>query len=353
MRLMAQQKLGYYPIPTRALAMLTRILQPVDSADAARFTMIDPCCGKGAALRQLGEALGIPPENRYGIELDEYRSNAARDNNPGSPILGPCAFETAAVHGADFSLVYLNPPFDDEMGGGARAEYSFLRRVHPIIVKAGVLVMVLPHRTWHTRKELRVEVDSCYQDVRTYAFPASCRKYGEVFVVGIRRTKMVAVDKDSPCSGDNNWSPYAEKRYPAIDSVAAGPLYALPHGTHPRRFLKMGYTEAELVEAIEASPLNRLLEPPTPPPKRRPPLPPNRGQLGLLLASGELQGVVSGPGITPHVIRGSVRKEKYERESETTVSESGAATTKTVMADKVVRTVRIVMADGRIKTLEG
>jgi len=41
-------------------------------------------------------------------------------------LLGPCSFEATRITRHSFSLVYLNPPFDDEFGGGGRAETRFV-----------------------------------------------------------------------------------------------------------------------------------------------------------------------------------------------------------------------------------
>ncbi|MDA1314276.1 MAG: DUF6094 domain-containing protein, partial [Acidobacteria bacterium] len=52
---------------------------------------------------------------RYGVELDTYRSEEARKSM--DEVVQGSAFDTyAAVE--SFSLVYLNPPYDFEIGEG-------------------------------------------------------------------------------------------------------------------------------------------------------------------------------------------------------------------------------------------
>jgi hypothetical protein len=40
--------------------------------------------------------------------------------------------------------VSLNPPFDDEFGGGGREEVKFVRQAMDLLVPAGILVLVCP-----------------------------------------------------------------------------------------------------------------------------------------------------------------------------------------------------------------
>jgi hypothetical protein len=55
MRLAAQMRGGFYPAPPEAVALTSTFLQrPFDQP----FAILDPCAGEGAALRQLGGALG-------------------------------------------------------------------------------------------------------------------------------------------------------------------------------------------------------------------------------------------------------------------------------------------------------
>ena len=61
---------------------------------------------------------------------------------PDLRLLGPCSFEATRITRHSFSLVYLNPTFDDEFGGGGREETSFLRQAVDLLVPGGILVLV-------------------------------------------------------------------------------------------------------------------------------------------------------------------------------------------------------------------
>lgn len=74
MRLAAQVKGGYYPAAPEAIdSLLTRLT----IADPTNTAILDPCCGRGKALAQLGAALGVPAGLTYGIELDQSRGREA------------------------------------------------------------------------------------------------------------------------------------------------------------------------------------------------------------------------------------------------------------------------------------
>jgi len=65
-------KMGYYPTPSRVVEWIRKGL----SFPREPFTVLDPCCGEGIALEQLVEG---SQAGTYGVELDEYRAEAAQD----------------------------------------------------------------------------------------------------------------------------------------------------------------------------------------------------------------------------------------------------------------------------------
>jgi hypothetical protein len=71
-RLAGKQKLGYFPLPLAEAERIRRFLQFALSGYAAP----DPCIGNGGAFRVIA---GNPLAIRYGIELDAYRVEQARE----------------------------------------------------------------------------------------------------------------------------------------------------------------------------------------------------------------------------------------------------------------------------------
>ena len=147
MRSQAKLKLGYYPL---ALLEAKRIRSFL-SYDSEVASVLDPRAGTRAALRALTDGAAV---RRYGVELDAYRSEEARKTL--DEVIQGSAFDThAAVE--SFSLLYLNPPYDFEIGEGKnqRMERLFLEHVGRWVQPGGVLVMVIPYdRAYECREVL-------------------------------------------------------------------------------------------------------------------------------------------------------------------------------------------------------
>ena len=135
MRNAGRLKLGYYPLPREEGRRLRRLLHSNET-----FSVIDPCVGTGEALHLVTSGLDC---QRYGIELDSERAAAAQDT--GITTVQGNAFDAHAKV-ETFSLLYLNPPYDSEIGslGNQRMEFLFLEHTYRWLVTGGVLIFVIP-----------------------------------------------------------------------------------------------------------------------------------------------------------------------------------------------------------------
>src|SRR5215472_15815760 len=138
MRNAGRLKLGYYPLPLSEAKRLRSHLVFPDKA----FSALDPCIGDGSAfdiLVQQSAAL------RYGVELDAYRTEQARQRNievvHGDTLEVQCRVDS-------LSFLYLNPPYDFEVGktDNQRMELVFLRHTAPV-AQAGRSTL-LRHTAW-------------------------------------------------------------------------------------------------------------------------------------------------------------------------------------------------------------
>jgi predicted RNA methylase len=89
---------------------------------AGTTSVVDPCVGTGAALHQLTNGAEA---QKYGVELDANRAAAAATSGI-TTIQGDLFNTVAKVE--SFSLLYLNPPYDSEIGSmdNRRMEFLFL-----------------------------------------------------------------------------------------------------------------------------------------------------------------------------------------------------------------------------------
>lgn len=139
-RAIARLKMGYYPLPESEGTKLRSLLTFSEPGSA-----IDPCVGKGTALHLVTSEANV---SRYGIELDAGRAHAA--SSTGIEVIQGNAFD-AVAKSESFSLLYLNPPYDSEIGsvGNNRMERLFLEHAFRWLVPDGVLVMVIPFERLH------------------------------------------------------------------------------------------------------------------------------------------------------------------------------------------------------------
>ena len=381
MRLAAQAKLGFYPIAPLAVDLLARHLRlPEKRADETRI--LDPCLGKGLAVQRLANSLGVTEDRVYGVELHHDRVEEARAIMPLAHIVGPADYLATRVTPHSFGLIYANPPFDHEIGGGKREEQKFAERAHWQLVPNGILALVMPVNRWLGNEKLVHFIDSHFHEVRIYRLPDAIRKFREIVIFAVKRN--ITLPKESVQihgrlvreGWGRTWDQPREsdlavlgERSPTItttksdrpwkpDAVSLGPLepevhsYEIPRSFHPRVFAKSKMTEAELAEALRESPLNRILAATPARTMDRPPLPPGKGHISQMLAAGMLDGVV--PCDEPHVVRGTAKKIAYlnQEACATTSNADGSTTIKKVYSESVDLVIRTIDRLGVIRTLE-
>ena len=135
MRSVARLKMGYYPLPESEGIKLRGLLE-----FPAPASVVDPCVGQGTALHLVTSGAEVM---RHGVELDAERALIAKSK--GMETIQGNAFD-AMARSESFSLLYLNPPYDSEIGSVAnnRMERLFLEHTYRWLVPEGVLVMVIP-----------------------------------------------------------------------------------------------------------------------------------------------------------------------------------------------------------------
>jgi hypothetical protein len=330
-RLASVAKGSFYPIPADALEVLLERLR----APSEPFTVIDPCLGKGMALNTLRHRLECPPEHTFGCELDEGRAAEAKALLAGCNILAPASFLGCRSTAGSFSLVYLNPPFADELSGDRRCEYTFLVRATGWLRPGGVQALVVPEHVARSN-DIRRQLLTWYDTISERTFPERCREYDEVIILAVKRSKAVSAG--------------ATREQMAWERVPPDTIYHIPPGDPPKVWEKIEYTPAELLRALSRSPLRRHLLPPAELPLPSPPLALGTGHIALLLAAGHLDGVVRPEDGPCHVVRGTASKVKYLAHEEARENADGSVTTKEVWSERINLTVRAVDGTGIIRT---
>jgi predicted RNA methylase len=176
-----------------AIAHAASFLRP----PLAPFSILDPCAGQGAAVRQLAELLGCPPAATYAIELDEHRADTVHAALPEAHVLAPASFFGCQASYNSLSLTWLNPPFDDGYAGH-RVEEQFLLQATEWLMPGGVMAFVCPEDVMDEYSEAREHFAIYYEKVKIVPFPEHCRPYREVVVLAHKRARPHLDRHNSP-----------------------------------------------------------------------------------------------------------------------------------------------------------
>ena len=183
MRLAGRLKLGFYPLPTKEAERISIRLQYPEE-----FAALDPCVGDGVAFSHL---LGTAKAHAYGIEIDALRAEQA--GKRGIQVIQANAMDVRCPADS-LSLLYLNPPYDFEIGqqGNKRLELVFLEHTYRWLKPKGVLVFVLPRQQLKVCARLLAEQ---FNGFRLYLLTeAECIKYEQVVVLALRRGRNTHLD---------------------------------------------------------------------------------------------------------------------------------------------------------------
>ena len=322
MRLEGQIKSGYYPLPDRWIEPIASRVRCNPNA-----TLFDPCAGKGIAVHSLAQALGVKAANVYASELDEGRVEDAKKLMVGSTVFGPVDFLGASAWG-DASVVYCNPPFSDELGGGGRVEWRFAINAIDCMKTGGVFIGIFPERVAQSNDMYQV-LSQKLERILCFELPGE-RPYNECVIFGTKLEKEIPSQYRRAIGRD--WDDWSDLPYLA---PAGGAV----------RVNKRFFTDAEIVAFTENSPANSILVSKSRATREAftPPMALTRGHVALLLASGCLDGVVALPGEEPHVVRGSSRKVIQEK-----TTEAGGAV-KVVRTEQIKLTIKTASVAGVVE----
>jgi hypothetical protein len=344
-------RLGFYPAHPACVEALLRHLK---AENPGKCTIMDCCAGEGLALTQLAHGLAILPDRVYAVELDMGRAAKCRENLPGSHILGPCSFFSTQISSLSFSCIYVNAPYDSELGGGRREEQSFVQRASQYLAPKGVLVLACPLHVLANQRALRGYLRSHFDRQWVWKFPEEHRHYGEVVWIGVKRTEPVPeYSVPDPLERLRIHEHSANDRLMELGELNGMEPFELPSAWKPHSFRKLELTEQEMELAVSTSPLRMLFEPHEPPPPAQPPLPLHKGHVALMITSGMLDGIVEAPDEPPHVVRGGCKKiEKLAKDEAFENEQTGVVTTKQTFTQLIVPILRAVGPDGIIRTME-
>jgi len=296
------------------------------------------------------EAITNGPEMlRYGIELDAYRAEQARQRIPntvqGNALEVQCPVEC-------FGLLYLNPPYDWTLGpaDSRRTEQTFLSHTYRWLKPAGILVLVIP---WERLAECSQILATHFRDVRVYRLqaPESVR-YKQVVVIGVRRSRH---ERERLQDGDIT---RAQFQYASL-ARSASQIPVLPSEPEARynvpvsgpaqlvyRGLPLDEIEDLLPQSVTYRQAGRILFAEPVSATGRPLTPLHAGHVGLLACSGLLNGIF-GSGDQRHIACWQAVKVVDKSEEE---DEEGIITVRE--KERFSNELTVVFTTGQVATLK-
>ena len=187
-------------------------------------------------------------------------------------------------------------------------ERAFLADTLPLLMKGGLLIYIIPY---HRANESVCRIlASYYKNLSVYRFRDSeFKKYKQIVFFGVRTERRTA-DKTAARIEQLCLQP---DKIPLIDTIPAG-LYSLPEKeTEISHFRGSVFDVEALAEQLKSSDsLDILFESSQLENRTRNPLLPlNLSQIGLVGASGLMNGLVDCE--HPHVIKGRIVREKKQK----------------------------------------
>jgi Uncharacterised methyltransferase family (DUF6094) len=282
-------KLGYYPLSPAEGTRLRHLLDFEPGASA-----VDPCAGTGAALHQLTEDANV---DKHGVELDAGR--AAQSAASGITTIHGNLFDTIGKS-ESFSFLYLNPPYDSEIGSAdnKRMEYIFLEHTFRWLVERGVLLMVVPQERLDSAIPL---LAGNFTDLRIFRLTdPEAERFDQVALFGVhKRMRGEHYDRNRALLVDMVW------RYPMPVLTGAEKAYRVPSST-PALLVYRGLPLDQVEDLVLTSSTWKQVAPFLLPREElqggRPITPLHAGHVGLLCTAGLLNGVF-GQGSERHIAR--------------------------------------------------
>ena len=295
--LMNRARMGYFPTdPSHVERLKEAIAFPEDPVN-----LIDPCCGEGIALQIFSEGTQA---RTYGIELDEVRGEEAQKR---LHRVGFGSFFHSRISLNAFQGLWLNPPYLSvpSENGSRRLEKSFLADSMRLLQTGGILVYIIPHYR-ATPDVCRVLCEN-FTDLRVHKFIGKeFERFKQVAFIGVKTERREA-EKMAKRLSEYMLNP---ENIPLITQLPKQ-CYTMPSARKKVELFKGAvFNVSELADQLKKSTsIERLFEDSTLDNReRRPLLPLNLSQVGLVGASGMMNGLVECD--TPHIIKGRIVKEK-------------------------------------------
>ena len=264
----------------------------------------------------------------YGVEIDTVRGEEAQER---LKRVGFGSFFHSRISLDSFQCLFLNPPYLSAPGehGTKRLEKSFLADSMRLLAIDGLLIYIIPYYR-ATHDVCRVLCEN-FTDLRVHRFLGKeFERFKQVVFLGRKIPRREAHRQTERLT---QYMLFPDN-IPSITELPEN-AYTLPSAERPVDLFKGAvFNEKELAEQLRRSPSIERLFPQRSAAKRgrQPLLPLNLSQIGLVGASGLMNGLVECD--TPHVIKGRIVKEKKSKVG--TENEFGKTEIRVITSNKLI-----------------
>lgn len=336
-------KNGYFPTDE---VTLERILGALD-IDGAAVRIIDPCCGEGTALAELGRHLsdcGAGVET-LGVEFDQERAWHAKRLL--DTVLHADAND-AFVSPRSTGLLFLNPPYGHGFAdtgntgdgkAGERLEMQFLKRSMGWLAADAVMVLIVPHYVFND--EFSNLIARNFSRVSIWMAPEQRFKQAVLFGVKRRAAAGDATTAKALTAVGSGELP------PELPEQWSEPPYLVPVAPAECRFSAIRINGPELAIELDRfgdatlwSQFDQHFSPAQT--AHRPPLRElSSWHLALALAAGQIGGFVTSKDGRTLLIKGATYKDK-KISTEVEERGDGSIVETRIATDRFVPTIRAI-----------
>lgn len=341
-------KNGYFPTDDISISRLLAMIQ----VELGHARIIDPCCGEGIALAECAHHFREEGAQVFsaGIEFNLERANNAKT------LLDHVVYtdiNDCYVTPGQFNFLWLNPPYGDRITdqtvreasstGRDRWEKYFLSRCLPMLSYGGLLVFIIPH--YVLDRHLAKQLARCLDSLSIYRLPED--QFKQIVVLGYRRRAenqgntaeanlLLDVGNDRSNASE---LPEVPDRFYTLPTLSASMVQKTVE-------IRSTLPTVELVSDVIAKhsglwgDFAQLFKQRTII-RRRPVRELSQWHLALMLAAGQVSGVVRSPSGRQLLVKGATHKEK-EVAVEFSENEDGNLEEKRILTDRFIPIIKAI-----------
>jgi hypothetical protein len=341
-------KNGYFPTDEASISRILAMLE----INSGAMRLIDPCCGEGIALAECAHYCREAGATVFSSGIEFNAERAANADTLLDHVVH-ADFNDCIVSSSQFNLLWLNPPYgdritdqvvrDQDQRGRDRWEKYFLNRSLPMLSFGGLLIYIIPH--YVIDRHLAKQLSRCLDSIGVYRLPED--QFRQIVVMGYRRRVEGQANPDLinlllDVANDRNAAPELSEvpdRFYKVSTLTPDQqkrLIEIRSNLPTRELVTDVISKHACLWHDFANHFNQRTTL-----KRRPVRKLSDWHLALMLAAGQVSGVVESSSGRQLLVKGGTHKEK-EVAVEFSEDEDGNLEEKRIATDRFVPIIKAI-----------